>query len=140
VRPSGLGAAPTPAEEVRAGFRSLRCLRFAQGHELVGQLSPRALPVEANEPVERDRARARCAIDSDGNGYNIYATNNGPGPVTCTGSCSVSTSDGFTQTVNCTTTIQAGYSDVPICGTGPGSPGRPPYSNAQLSADSTCNR
>jgi hypothetical protein len=26
-------------------------------------------------------------------------------------------------TVNCTTTIQAGYSDVPICGTGPGSPG-----------------
>jgi hypothetical protein len=82
----------------------------------------------------------RCAIDSDGNGYNIYATNNGPGPVTCTASCSVSTSDGLTQTVNCTTTIQAGYSDVPICGTGPGSPGRPPYSNAQLSADSTCNR
>jgi hypothetical protein len=65
----------------------------------------------------------RCAIDSDGKGYNIYATNNGPGPVTCTGSCSVSTSDGLTQTVKCNTTIQAGDSDVPMCGNGPSKPG-----------------
>ena len=48
-----------------------------------------------------------------------WATNNGPGPVTCTASCSVSTSDGFMQTVNCTATIQAGLFDAPMCGTGP---------------------
>jgi hypothetical protein len=42
--------------------------------------------------------------------------------------------------VNCTTTIQAGDSDVPMCGNGASNQGRPPYSNAQLSTGSACNR
>ena len=81
------------------------------------------LCISAVPALAQQQGQLRCAIDSDGNSYNTYATNNGPGPVTCTASCSVSTSDGFTQTVNCTATIQAGFFDVPMCGTGPGSPG-----------------
>ena len=81
--------------------------------------------ISAVPALAQQQSQLRCAIDFDGNGYNIYATNNCPGPVTCTASCSVSTSDGLTQTVNCTATMQAAYSDVPMCGTGPGSPGRP---------------
>ena len=56
------------------------------------------LCISAVPALAQQQWQLRCAIDSDGNGYNIYVTNNGPGPVTCTGSCSVSTSDGLTQT------------------------------------------
>jgi hypothetical protein len=98
------------------------------------------LCISAVPALAQQQWQLRCAIDSGGNGYNIYATNNGPEPVACTASCSVSTSDGLTQTVNCTTMIQAGLANVPMCRTGPLSQEGPPFSNAQLSADSTCDR
>src|ERR1700722_12743314 len=44
--------------EVRAGFRSLRRPRFATAVLALAQ----------------QQWQLRCAIDSDGNGYNIYAT------------------------------------------------------------------
>ena len=67
-----------------------------------------------------------CAVDPDGNGFSIYATNSCPAPLSCTASCTVANSDGTANTVSCTTAVLQGAQNTVLCGAGPSAPGRPP--------------
>jgi hypothetical protein len=80
----------------------------------------------------------KCAVEMGGSAYSVYGTSPGPPDRICDVGCTVTTSDGATRSQFCRGVgLNAGYTDVRLCGEDPGAPGAP-FSNPVLSPDSAC--
>ena len=84
------------------------------------------------------QATLRCVVEMGGSAYTVYGTSPGPPDRVCIVGCTVTAADGGTRSQTCQAVgLNAGYSDVPLCGEGPPGPGAP-YANPMLSPTSSC--
>ena len=89
-------------------------------------------------PALAQQTTLKCVVEAGNSAYTVYGTSPGPPDRICDVGCTVTTSDGGTRSANCSGVgLNAGWSNVPLCGEGPPGAGAP-YSNPILSSSSSC--